>query len=475
MNASPVLRWITSSAADAAGRMLLQLVATMLFTRWLAPEIFGEAALIMVGVGTLSAFVTAPFEEALSQRERVRALHFSSALVTVLVVAALLCAGALSAVFLWTPGPSAARWRDAALFSLILFANGPISILTALCRRHRHFSDIALANVVGQAVGTLTGLVLAGCLQTGIWALLAVQLVSRFSAMLLLLRLARVRPGLRFSSQHVRALSSFAGWHLAGRGIESLSDAIYQALVSTLFGFTANGYLNIAMRVVEPIRGATGAMGHNIATAFFARAQSSLPRFRNAVNDTVIETTLLLLPVFVGLAVCAPALVAVIAGPSWTPAAPLASCLALGAAIGTLGNFLHSALSAQGRADLGFAAGLLDFLVMAACLIGLRDYGVIAAGLSRVLPYITDLVFVTLASRRVFGLSPAPLYRTLASIGLSNLAMAAAVLLAASASAHLASAASLAVQIATGVGVYVLLLRIRHAALARQVISRLAP
>ena len=79
-----MLKWLSSSLADAVGRILLKLVTTVVFAYWLSPEIFGRASLTIVIVSLLAIVVTAPFEESLVQRRVISRSQFAGALALVL-------------------------------------------------------------------------------------------------------------------------------------------------------------------------------------------------------------------------------------------------------------------------------------------------------------------------------------------------------------------------------------------------------
>ena len=185
--------------------------------------------------------------------------------------------------------------------------------------------------------------------------------------------------------------------------MERLSDAAFQSLVTKLFGFSGNGYLNLAMRIVEPIRGATGSIGHNIATSFYVPVQNAPERLATRVVQTISGTALLTMPVFVGLAACSEGIVAVLAGPQWIESSLLAVCLALAAAITSPTDFLHSALSARGRADLGVLAAVQELLVSVGSLWLLSGWGLVAVGLARLLSYAGDAIFALTAAQAVVG------------------------------------------------------------------------
>src|SRR5690606_22252040 len=87
-----VVGWLSFSAADAAGRLAIQLGSTIILARLLAPEDFGRTMLVLVAVQTLILLVQAGFEEALVQREEVTPEHLATAFWTVTALGAALAA-----------------------------------------------------------------------------------------------------------------------------------------------------------------------------------------------------------------------------------------------------------------------------------------------------------------------------------------------------------------------------------------------
>ncbi|WP_293372113.1 oligosaccharide flippase family protein [Nevskia sp.] len=458
-SASPLLKWLMSSSVDVVGRVSLQIVGTVLFTRLLPPETFGLAALTMVYVGLLSMVTSALFEEALTQRRIVRKAHFNGALAAVLSLSLSLWGLAL----LIAPKvlPEGAAMEVAALFpasfyAVILLADGPLSIYTAVARRQQRFQDIALGNLIGLMVGTATGLALAAA-GVGVWALLSVQLVARYVNLGVMVLRCKVRLWPRWHPAEVRQLTGFGGWNLAGRLFEGINDTVFQSLVTRHFGLEGNGFLNMAMRIIEPIRGATGAIGHNIAMTYFSRVQADPLKLRSAVEQTITQTSLLLQPVFIGLAVTAPAIILVIAGPGWSMSGPVATALALAGAVASATNFIHSGLSASGRADLGFVSNVLELVVTTAALVLLAPLGLVATGLARLIAWLVDGLYALLAARRVFDLQAIAVLKPLLTVSFSANVMAGCVLLVQLPLQDVSPLLRLLAAIATGAVVYGLL------------------
>lgn len=471
--ATPLLRWLLSSGADVGGRVLLQVVGTVLFTRLLAVEDFGVAALSAVYVTTLSMIGTALFEEALSQRRIVRKSHFSAALAAVIALSVVLWLAALL-LSRWLPTATAPIFGLSPLtfYALILFADGPLSIFTAAARRQRRFADIALGNLVGLVTGTVVGLLLAVA-DGGVWALLSVQPVARLVNLALMIARCPVSIRPRFAWTPLRQLSGYGGWHLGGRVMEGISESLFQTLVTRHFGIEGNGYLNMAMRVIEPIRGATSAIGHNLSMAHFSRAQAEPAALGLAVRQTVVESALVLQPVFIGLAAVSPLIVLVIGGPAWAAAGPVAVMLALAAAVSSVTNFMHGGLAARGRPDIGFVLCGVELVLSCGLLIAWAPLGLVAAGIARLAAWLIDAAVVMRLARRLIQLDVLQVLRPLADIIASTALMAVAVTLVQTLLADWPPTIRLLTAIATGIAVYGGLVLAFHRPLLAMLRSRL--
>ncbi|MES1925305.1 oligosaccharide flippase family protein [Salinisphaera sp. T31B1] len=471
----PMLGWISLSSLDAVGRIGLKVLATVLFARWLTPDIFGQSSLTIVLVALLAIIVTAPFEEALTQRKVVDSRHFRTALTVVTALSVVIC-GVVFTVGLIVDHVAGEQYPVAATvawFSVILFAQGPISIYTALARRQRAFKRIAMSNLSGDTIGTAVGLALAWS-GVGVWSLLAVRFVSAFVVLSALMAGSPVRFGFGLSRDRLRDLSSFAGWLFAVRCTDRISDALFQGLVASFFGLNGAGYLNMALRIIEPMRGVTGSMGHNIAMSFYVRAQDDPARLRASVEQTLSSTSLLLLPLFIGLAASGPTIITLLAGAAWAPSGPLVSCLSLAAALTACTNFLQSAIAARGRVDLTFAATALELGLMVIALWGLTHWGLLAVGAARLVSNAGEAIFNVAAAGRVFDLRARRILRLIGPVALSAAAMGCVV---AAVGSRLAGAFSpgmtLVAQILLGVAMYTVLALLFHRVALRSVHARL--
>jgi O-antigen/teichoic acid export membrane protein len=378
-----LLGWISWAGADAGGRLVLLSGSTIALSRLASPRDFGVAALVLTIVAVVAVFVGAPFEEALTQLPRIRSRHLSAALAASWAIGAVLFAlTCLAALPL-------ARVYDAPEIRLLLpvamssiFFSGHSDVIASLARRRRRFNELAYATLAGHIVGVVLSLAIAA-FGHALWALVLQRvLIVVARAAILQWRIGfLVLP--RWSSAPLRELARYASFSFLARLTDSLTYLAFNNLVQGLYGVAELGQVNMAMRLIEPIRSAVTATGHNLAFSFFARAAGDPQRLRQLRDHVISNSAFAVAPVFVGLAAVAPVLLPVVAGKGWDEAAIVAVCLSLAGAVAAPSGLIFTAYSANGRPDLSFFSLVASFAATVAALVGAAGLGPASVGLSR--------------------------------------------------------------------------------------------
>ncbi len=379
-----ILGWLGWAGADAIGRLALLTGGTALFSRLLSPRDFGVTALALTFVAVGAVFVGMPFEEALAQRKRLRRVHLQAALgVSCLVgVAVMVVSAALGWLLARLYGEPEIAWMiPAAMISV--FFTGHTAILIALARRLRRFNEVAIASLIGHLVGVALSLAL-GFAGAGPWALIANRvLISIGVDVALQWRLGfLVLP--RWAPRHVDGFGRFAGISFLDRLADNLTYLLFNNVVEALYGVTTLGYVNMAMRVVEPIRGAVAATGHNLAFAFFAPLSRDPRRLAGMADEVVSQSSLIVAPMFCGLAAVTPVLLPLLAGPGWDEAISVAVCLSVGCALAAPPRLIFTALSAAAKPEYALAATGASLAATLAALLALAPLGPLSVGLARI-------------------------------------------------------------------------------------------
>lgn len=429
--ARPVRLWVGIAAAEAAGRLALQVCVTAFLARMLVPEEFGSAALVLTIMALLAVCVETPFEEALSQRRVLRRRDLEAALAASFVAA--FVGIAVAAGF----GQAAAAIFEHADFalilpvaSLILLAHAPLAIAIAVARRRRAFGHINLANFLGHCFGAAAAIA-AAYAGWGIWALICFRIVVVVVCAISLSISMRLNIVPRWNRQRIAGFASFARMILAARLVENLIYLVFNFLVGHTFGLGVLGYVNMAMRIVEPVRGAVAAIGHNISFAFFMAARGDGERMIAVIREGSRQSGLLSAPIFMGIAAVSPVLIPALAGPGWDMAAPIAALLAMGGMFLMPSQIVAAALSVDGKPEYVLYASLVGFasLVSALALVALAGLGPVAVGATRLMADVAQSIAIIGLGCAATGLSRRALLRDVAvpwgaACGMASVVMA---------------------------------------------------
>lgn len=424
-HARRMMGWLGLAGADAVGRLLMQIAATAVLARMLGAEAFGAAAIVFSTVALAATIAGGvPFEEALVHRRGVKRGHFQSALAASLVAAlgvvalVLLFGDALGGVF---------GIDDGRLLLLggcaLLFANAFSVVLIAFARRRRRFAAVAQASLASNAFGCVAAVAIA-VLGGGVWALIALRVLQVFANAALLAIMLGVFFMPAWRPERFREIAGFASISLGERFVENANYLVFNYAVGALFGLGALGQLNMAMRIVEPLRGAFLGISHNLAYPGLMRAARSGRPMSDAVAEATMAATLLAAPVFLGLAAVSPTLIPLLAGPGWEDAVLIAIMLAAGGSITTTVQMLYTSSQVLGRPDLNLKRRLVGLASLAAVLAAAQPFGAAAAGVARVGGDAAEALWSATASRRLAGQNWAELFQAMGPPWLAAAAMA---------------------------------------------------
>ncbi|MCG8441222.1 MAG: oligosaccharide flippase family protein [Caulobacterales bacterium] len=472
MTSGRMLSWLGGAGADAVGRLFIQVVVTAVLARLIAPESFGLAALALATIALAATIAGGiPFEEALVRQAGLRRGHLQSALAVSFALAALFTVlvfflgGAIGAAF-GAPG-----------FALLLlatcswlFAHAVTVILTAWARRRRRFNTIAQASLIAHVIGGVAGVML-GFAGADVWAIVGFRLVIAYAnaAVLSVLLGLLILPIL--NRERLRELSSFARISLAERFTENANYLVFNYAVGAMFGLSALGQFNMAMRIVEPIRGAIGSMSHNLAYPSLMRAARTPGAMEGGVSDAMLWTSLLATPTFLGVASVSPLLVPLLAGPGWDQAVAIAVFLAVGSAIMTSVQALYTATHVVGRPEINLARRIIGVASMVAALFAAAPLATLGPGLARVAGDGAEGLWSVIVSGRLLRVRMSAVWRAAGPPWLSAIAMALAVTwLSRAASNAMPPALLIMMAVAAGGAVYLGLIALvapRHAGAVR--------
>lgn len=396
-SARTVLGWIGWAGGDAVGRLILLSASTIVLSRLIPAEEFGISAIVLTMSAAAALLVGAPFEEALVQKKVLRGAHLRTAfgfsmLVALALIALSLVGGPLLAGAY--ASPEMAMLLPLSMLSVAFSGHGDLA--TALARRRHRFNDIAASNLISHAVGVPVSIAMA-LAGAGVWSLIVMRLVIVVVRSLCLQWQLRFPLMPQLSLSHLAALGRFASISFLDRFADNLNYLLFNNIVGSFFGLSALGQLNMAMRIVEPLRGAIVATSHNIVFSHFKRVAQTA-KAAIAERDRVIALLAFVTATsFAGLAAIMPALVPVVSGPGWETATDIAICLSLGAAVLMPARPIFTALSAGNRPEFSLVSSLTGLAVTFLLLVAMKDSPPYVIGAARLIGDSWQALFALLA------------------------------------------------------------------------------
>ena len=428
--------WIAASPAEAAIRFLAQMATTVVVARLLSPEDFGVALMVLTVVAIFSTLIGQSIEETLAQRRVLALRHVQSALFVALALtlALLALAPVVAAGLVRMTGVGGiAFWLPVA--TLFLVGEGPGAVVRALARRHRRFVMLSACQTASVVLASVAAIVTAS-LAPGILALVLQRqlpgLLFPVLAVAVVLAMGRGRAGRSpfvrpaWDRDRFRDLSRFSWLHLGVVALEAATPAAIAYTVNGIFGTAILGQMNIALRIVDPLRQLIGGVGHNLVFSMLHRMQHDPRRLVVGAAEAVVGVGVLAIPAFLGLAVTAPLLLPLLVGPGWEAAVPLARALCLAAAIYVPFGFFYSGYSALGRPEYGLAGSALRLGVILGGLWGAGAAGYeIGIGLAMIAGEIAACILAAGLFVRIAGRAAAPSLGRIARVWGAALLMAA--------------------------------------------------
>ena len=305
------------SGLEAAVSALLSFASAFIVARLVGPAEVGIGAAAIALHVLLWVSVNALFADALVQRGIVEDDTFSSAFVASIAVGCI--AALLQAAF---GRPLAWSLADNRLVVMSLVLALPLPLVGAagpvqgLLTRNRAYRTLAWRTVIGQGLGTLTG-VLSALAGAGAWALVLQQVVISGAGALTLLLWCPLPPHRRLSTQRLRELLRIGLPLTASTLVQHGRYRLFALLIGGTAGAAALGQVHMAFRLVDAVRELAFTAQWRLMLPVLSQHQNALSALRASMDRCLAWSSFLAFPLCAGMAVAMQPLVAALLGPAW--------------------------------------------------------------------------------------------------------------------------------------------------------------
>ena len=338
--------------AERCGAQLVTFIVSIVLARILAPEDYGQIALITVFTTIMQVFVDSGLGTALIQKKDADDLDFSSVFYFNFVVCLVLYA------VMFVSAPFIAEfYNDSALtpiirvISLTIVISGVKGIQQSYVSRNMLFKRFFYATLGGTIFSAFLGIGLAYA-GFGVWAIVAQQLSNTTIDTLILWLTVKWRPKKMFSWNRLKGLLSF-GWKMLA---SSLLDTIYTnirgLIIGKMYSSADLAYYNQGEKFPNVIASNINTSIDSVLLPTMASEQDNASRVKAMTRRAIKTSTYIMAPLMMGLAFCAEPIVRLVLTDKWLPCVPYLRIFCITYMFYPIHTANLNAINAMGRSDL---------------------------------------------------------------------------------------------------------------------------
>lgn len=386
---------------ERCGSQLVSLAVTIILARLLDPALYGPISKVSVITSILLVFVDSGMANALIQKKDPDDLDFSSVFYFNTAFCLILYLGLFFAAPL-----IASLYHDLSLvpilrvLGLTVVVAGVKNVQQAYVSKTLQFKRFFFATLGGTLFSAALGISMA-YMGFGVWALVAQQLSNVTVNTAILWLTVGWRPKLMFSLARLRGLISY-GWKLL---VSALLDTVYLKIYPLVIGVKytdsdlafydrANSLPNL---VVENINYSIDSVLLPVLSA----EQDHKEQVKNMTRRAIKVSSYIMMPLMMGLAVCAEPLISLLLTDKWLPCVPFLQVFCVEYAFYPLHTANLNAIKAMGRSDVFLKLEIFKKLLGVGVLVLCMGYGVFAMALGRLFTSILSLFINAWPNRRL--------------------------------------------------------------------------
>lgn len=471
MNSKKVLSNFFWRFFERCGAQGVTFIVSIVLARLLDPDVYGTVALVTVFTTIMQVFVDSGMGNALIQKKEADDLDFSSvfffniAVCSLLYLIMFIAAPFIAAFYKMPELTSVIR-----VLSLILIISGVKNVQQAYVSRNMQFKKFFFSTIGGTIGAAVVGIIMA-YMGFGVWALVAQMLFNAAVDTIILWITVKWRPKMMFSFQRLKSLFSF-GWKLLA---SSLLDTVYndlrQLIIGKIYSKNDLAFYNQGKKFPHLIVTNINTSIDSVLLPTMSKAQDDKNAVRSMTRRAIKTSTYIMMPVMIGLAVCAEPLISLILTDKWLPCVLFLRVFCITYAFYPIHTANLNAIKAMGRSDLFLKLEILKKIIGLTAILITMWISVEAMAYSLLVTTLLNQIINSWPNKKLLGYSYLEQVRDmLPQIGLSVL-MGVVIYLVQL--AGFSSIFTLCIQIPLGIIIYIALSKLLHIESFEYVISML--
>ena len=437
---------------ERCGAQGVTFIVSIVLARILDPTVYGTVALVTVFTTIMQVFVDSGLGNALIQKKNADDLDFSTVFYFNIVV----CLALYGIMFV--AAPLIARFYEmpeltpvVRVLSLTLIISGVKNVQQAYVSRNMLFKRFFFATLGGTVGAAVIGIWMA-YRGYGVWALVAQNLFNLTLDTLILWLTVKWRPKLMFSFERLKTLFSF-GWKLL---VSAILDTVYNDLRQLIIGklYTSGdlAQYNRGEQFPKLIVSNINTSIDSVLLPTMSSEQDHKERVRSMTRRAIRTSTYLMMPMMVGLAICAEPMVRLILTEKWLPCVPFLRIFCFTYAFYPIHTANLNAIKAMGRSDMFLKLEIIKKVMGMVVLLSTMWFGVMTMAYSLLFTSVLSQIINSWPNRKLLDYKYSEQFKDMLPQILLSLAMGAIVYCVSF--LNLSDIATLCIQVPLGAAIY---------------------
>ena len=376
---------------ERCGAQLVSFAVSVVLARILDPAVYGTVAKVTIITSILFVFVDSGMANSLIQKKDPDDLDYSSVFYFNMAFCLLLYLG------LFFAAPAIARgYHEPSLtavlrvLGLTVVVSGLKNVQQAYVSKTLQFKRFFFATLGGTIVSAVVGIAMAlgGC---GVWALVAQQLTNLTIDTLILWLTVKWRPIRAFSFERLKGLLSY-GWKLLVSGLlDTVYDKLREIIIAVMYTSEDLAYYNRGNSIPNLVVININTSIDSVLLPVLSAEQDQKDRVRDMTRRAIKVSSYVMMPMMMGIAVCAEPLIRILLTEKWMPCVPYLRIFCFAYALYPMHTANLNAIKAMGRSDMFLTLEIIKKIIGIVVLAATMRFGVYVMALSLIFTSILSL------------------------------------------------------------------------------------
>lgn len=373
-----IKKGIIWTSAEKLLTQLVQFILGIIIARLITPQEYGVLGIVLVFINVAQVFIDSGLGSALIYRNNLDNEDTQTTFSFNFIVSIGLC------VLLFVSSPFVEDFFELVglssylrIASLILVFNSFVIVPTCILKVKQDFKAISLANFTSTLISGIVGVWMA-YLGQGVWSLIIQHLLRSALLMLFITIQCRWLPNFSFYRKSFEGLWKYSSNLLTSHTLtkfveEGVSFIIGKALTPYNLGLFTRG-----LQFASLPNGIVGSVLSTVMFPAFSSCKENEQLFYNTYRKSIIIQSILIPPIYIGLAIISEPLVFLLLGERWMEVVPVLQFFCFGKSIFSLANTSEHALCSLGYSNIALKQQMYKMLVKLVLILFAIRWGLMA-------------------------------------------------------------------------------------------------